>query len=57
MVADTLALASGGQSVSAVNTQNQQLNILVRNPPPFAMEQVKAVRVNEPETGGQRRRH
>jgi hypothetical protein len=31
--------------------------MLVIDPPPFAMEQVKAVRVNKPETGGKRRRH
>jgi hypothetical protein len=31
--------------------------MLVINPPPFAMKQVKAVRVNKPETGGKRRRH
>ncbi len=29
----------------------------VRNSPPFAMKQVKAVRVNKPEIGGKRRRH
>ena len=32
-------------------------HISVRSSPPFAMEQVKAVRVNKPETGGKRRRH
>jgi hypothetical protein len=31
--------------------------MLVRNLPPFAMEQVKAVQVNKPETGGKRRWH
>jgi hypothetical protein len=50
MVADTLALANRGQSVSAANAQNQQLITLVRNPLPFAMKQVKAGRVDKPET-------
>ena len=33
------------------------LHISVRSPFLFAMKQVKAVRVNEPEPGGKRRRH
>jgi hypothetical protein len=37
--------------------RNPRSEKLVRNPPPFAMKQVKAVRVNKPETGGKRRRH
>jgi len=49
-----------GSAFSAANPRflrNQRSEKLVINLSPFAMKQVKAVRVNKPETGGKRRRH
>jgi hypothetical protein len=45
---------TGKRRVHWIRTSNE---MTVINPPLFAMKQVKAVRVNKPETGGKRRRH